>query len=343
MTGLSLLLLLKDSGYDLTKVAVVDPHFDGGDLARKWTTVMSNTPWSKTLGVITALAASSNLSSIQGRIQNMDASCTLVELAAAMRELTKGCLAATAQFQGLATHAEYSKADKLWKVAVHMSGEKVKEIQSRRLVLAQGSEPKSLHLPIPSIPLEIALDSSRLRSYVRPGERVVVFGTAHSGTLVVKNLVKDCSANVVNFYAGAQPFYWDRDGAYDGIKREAADIADSIVKGDACWGNGAYSLVPTDDMCELIRATKAADWAVYATGFSPRQSIQVSQDGLVKSALKYDGATGKLAEVSCAWGFGIAYPNRAPDGVHWDVSVAAFLEHMKRQLPQILCDFRNIL
>jgi hypothetical protein len=74
---------------------------------------------------------------------------------------------------------------------------------------------------------------------------------------------------------------------------------------------------------------------VYATGFAARQSIQLSQDGIVKSSLKYDGSSGKLTEVSSAWGFGIAYPNRAPDGIHWDVSVAAFLEHIKRQIPSI--------
>ena len=68
-------------------------------------------------------------------------------------------------------------------------------------------------------------------------------------------------------------------------------------------------------------------------GFAPR-SAQVSIDG-VKSSTEYDELTGRFMK-GAAWGFGIAYPNRAPDGIHWDVSVAAFLEHMKAQLSKII-------
>ena len=69
-------------------------------------------------------------------------------------------------------------------------------------------------------------------------------------------------------------------------------------------------------------------------GFTPRNILQISVEGIVKSK-EYNGTTGQLT-VPAAWGFGTAYPNRAPDGIHWDVSVAAFLEHMKLQIPTIL-------
>ena len=48
VTGLSLLLLLQESGIDPSKIVVIDPHFDGGDLARKWTTIQSNTTLHRT-------------------------------------------------------------------------------------------------------------------------------------------------------------------------------------------------------------------------------------------------------------------------------------------------------
>jgi hypothetical protein len=71
-------------------------------------------------------------------------------------------------------------------------------------------------------------------------------------------------------------------------------------------------------------------------GFRPRSTIQLSVDTVVKSSQSYDGKNGKLNELPAAWGFGIAYPNLAPDGVHWDVSVAAFLEHIKLQISDLL-------
>jgi hypothetical protein len=198
------------------------------------------------------------------------------------------------------------------------------------LLFAQGAEPRTFDLPIPSIPLEIALDVARMRHYVRAGQRVMVFGTMHSGTLVMRNAV-DCSAGaVVGLYNTPQPFTWDRDGAYDGIKREAADIADAIVAGQI-----PVELIPTQDTAAVIRASATADWVIYAMGFRPRH-IPLKVDGVDRASAAYDGITGALLEAPAAWGFGVAYPNRAPDGVHWDVSVAAFLAHMKRQLPSLL-------
>jgi hypothetical protein len=67
-------------------------------------------------------------------------------------------------------------------------------------------------------------------------------------------------------------------------------------------------------------------------GFQPRL-VDIRIDGTLRSPTEYNGTTGKM--YYGAWGFGIAYPNLAPDGIHRDVSVAAFLEHMKRQIPEI--------
>ena len=87
----------------------------------------------------------------------------------------------------------------------------------------------------------------------------------------------------------------------------------------------------------MIRTSHHADWVVYAMGFQSRSSVQVSVNGVaIQAPLKYNGTTGQINEAPFAWGFGIAYPNLAPDGIHWDVSVAAFLEHMKQQIPSLL-------
>ena len=43
--GSLVLLELDKLNYPLTSVTVIDPYLDGGDLARKWGSVISNTRW----------------------------------------------------------------------------------------------------------------------------------------------------------------------------------------------------------------------------------------------------------------------------------------------------------
>ena len=322
VTGLSMLLLLQESGTDLSKVVIVDPHFDGGDLARKWTAVQSNTPMTKTTNAIAATCPSiSALATYAGTTK-------LIDIIHLLRSLAAPLLQKVRQVQGTVVTANFSTYMQQWTIQARAGGKPI-ELTSRRLILAQGSDPKTMDLSLPSIPLEVAIDSSRLQHYIKPGARAVVFGTMHSGTLVIRNLVR-CGASVVAYYASPEPFYWDRDGHYDGIKEEAAQIADEIVARRI-----PVELVPVSDTATVIRTSHTADWAVYAMGFQPRDAA-LSVDAILRSALEYDGQTGALTHVPAAWGFGVAYPNAAPDGVHWDVSVAAFLEHMKKQMPAII-------
>ena len=322
-TGLSMLLLLQESGADMAKVCIVDPYFDGGDLARKWTAVQSNTPWSKTIHALTTTCPSLKIDS---PIEPANTTA-LVEIAHLLRNLTKSLH--VKRIQGIATRADYDTATQSWTVVTEMSG-KEEKIVCKKLVLAPGSEPNHMDISIPSIPLEIAIDASRLSSLVKKGDKALVFGTMHSGTLVIRNLVQ-AGVGVTAYYNSPEPFYWDRDGVYDGIKKEAADIADDIVAGKI-----PVELVSVNDTSKVIRTSHSADWVVYAMGFRPRSTIQLSVDRVVKSSHSYDGKNGKLNEVPAAWGFGVAYPNLAPDGVHWDVSVAAFLEHIKLQISDLL-------
>lgn len=321
ITGLSLLLLLQEANVNLSKVVIIDPHFDGGDLARLWTSVQSNTPWSKTVNALRVACPSLEILATE---HEPTVTTKLVDIAHLIRRLSLPLLKRVRQIQGYATKADYNSE---WIVQVESAG-KTHEIRSKKIILAEGGEPKKMDLPISSIPLEIALDFSRLQNYVKSGDKIIVFGTMHSGTLVIRNLVS-AGAKVTAFYNTPKPFYWARDEVYDGIKEEAAEIADDILAGKI-----SVELVPVQDSSKLIRSSYNADWVVYAMGFTPRNILQISVEGIVKSK-EYNGTTGQMT-VPAAWGFGTAYPNRAPDGVHWDVSVAAFLEHMKLQIPTIL-------
>ena len=317
-----MLLLLQESGTDLSKVVIIDPHFDGGDLARKWAGVQSNTPLSKTTTSITAASSSCKFPS------NLDTTGTtkLIDIIYHLKTHVGPILRKVQQRKGNAIRANYSSELQRWSVQLTTK----EEIIARRLILATGSEPRTLDIPIPSISLENALDIRRLEHYIKPGNRAIVFGTMHSGTIVIRNLVS-CGAQVTALYKSAEPFYWARDGAYDGIKEEAAQIADDIVQGKL-----PVELVSIHDTSRVIRSSAVADCVVFAIGFDARDSVALSVDGVSKSALNYNKHTGALEDVPAAWGFGIAYPNSAPDGVHFDVSVAAFLEHMKPQIPSLL-------
>jgi hypothetical protein len=81
---------------------------------------------------------------------------------------------------------------------------------------------------------------------------------------------------------------------------------------------------------QLLRWSKKADWIVYAIGFERRS---------IPSITDYDGKTGKCHGFTRVWAFGIAYPNQAPDGHHWDVSLPSFFAHIQQQIPQITESF----
>ena len=303
VTGLSLLLLLTHKGIDPSEITVIDPQFRCGDLGEKWGAIQSNTPWSKTIGALNEL--------LGRQLTGSQATTRLSEIADLFISLTAAI--PVNRIRGFVKGVIYS--NKEWHITYHTNGEHI--MRSKALVACQGSNQRILNLPIPSIPIECALDA-RIAQYISPGDNVLVFGTSHSGTLIIKNL-HDVSASVTAVYRSATPFIWDRDGAYDGIKEEAAAIADQIVSGSI-----PITLIHSSN--SLIQAKSIAKWVIYAIGFDRRHI-----PGLVD---EYDGRTGTIG--TSAWGFGIAYPNAAPDGVHWDVSVAAFLNHMNAQMPVIL-------
>jgi len=305
VTGLILLLMLTQAGVKAEDIAIIDPYFDGGDICRKWGAVRSNTHWGKTITNLRKVLPGINIPDSF----DLEATTPLQAIGDLLMGLTAHL--PVKRINGFVTRI--TSKDK-WSVEYYSHGPQ--SLEAKVVILAQGADPKIGSLPIPSIPLECALDS-RIEEYVKPDDHVVLYGTMHSGTLVMKNLNR-LGIRTTAVYKGPKPFVWDRDGAYDGIKQEAAEVADAVVA-------GAYKNLTLVPLGEAVQAT----WAVYAMGFTPR-SIEI----LVNGPVKYDGRTGKIAPG--AWGFGIAYPNLAPDGVHWDVSVAAFALHIEAQIPSIL-------
>jgi len=308
--GILTLLALKNSGISPKRITMIDPYFDGGDLSRKWSAVKSNTVWRQ---ILETVPPPSDLPEPYKSL-DQEQPCLLGFVIKYLYWVAKPFLTQCDMRTGLLESADF--VDGQWII-------KVKGTQIKRdvLIMATGSEPKTLDLPFHAIPLEIALTPSRLQETISKGDHVMVFGSAHSGVLVVKNLV-DLGATVSLMYVPPKPFFYDAEGDYDGMKWDAATIAKEIEAGKM----PEVELCSISDLASTIRATKKTDYVVYAMGFEQR----------MKEFKEYTNTLGRLGKGENAWAFGIAYPNIAPDGIHYDVSIPAFNKHIQRQLPEIL-------
>jgi len=318
VSGLLLILLLHNAN-PAAEITIIDPHFDGGDLCRLWGSVPSNTRWEQ---AIEALKPHAPIPAWAAALPP-DLPTTLAQLARLVRDAARPALEAHEMVQDQVTEATYTGS---WSIRLQ-SGE---SLTADTVIFTHGGQPKMMPIGIPSIPLEAALDRSRLQAYLRPQDSVLLFGTNHSGVLALKHCL-DLSANVTAVHKGAQPFKFAPED-YDGLKLDTAAYARRLMEAPPA----NLTITKCDDMSCVLRATRRAAWVIYATGFQTRAGIRVIVNEQTVQPTAYDGTTGVLRDLPQAWGFGLAYPSQAPDGVHWDVGVAPFLEHMSRQVPRIL-------
>ncbi len=202
----------------------------------------------------------------------------------------------------------------------------------QKVVVCTGADPRVLQYPKPHIPLELALTPSLLATYLHGGERIVVFGTSHSGTLILRNLRRiGCRTTAV--YQGETPFRWARNHDPEGLKQESAVIADEIV--ERAWGTETPTLLSTSSHVELVRAILEADYLVYATGFVGRKPHILGLDG--RDVGTFDPTTGQIAPG--IWGFGIAYPSlyeKPRGGLAPDIGFMGFVSHILKCISSIV-------
>jgi hypothetical protein len=324
--GLLLLHMFQAEGVPPEEILCIDPFFDGGDLQRQWRFVVSNTPWSRIAETIQLFTPAWKDTT------GFDPAKTtpLYETIRALRESVQGYLHKCILVTGVATGFTYVddiSAGGRWNVQVSS-----KTYEGKLLFLCFGGQAKTMALPIPSIPLSTALHLPSLTATLNKKDRVIVFGTMHSGALVLQNL-NTIGCKTTAIHRGAKPFLYARDGEYDGIKEDAATVADAILASQ--FRN--LELVQADDMAALARALRTADWVIYAIGFEQRDGFTAAF-----KLSEYSGTTGRLSAPS-SWGFGIAFPNTTtlPDGtVHKDVSLLAFATHIAKQRQDILTEWR---
>ena len=311
ITGMITLAILNKEKYDLSKVCIIDPYFDGGALIRDYGDVMSNTPLEKTVNALKLIDPAYVLP--EWCVYDLDKITPLYVLVDLIKDFTKNLLNQVSIYQEKVISLDYNSS---WKIQTEST-----TLESTYIYLCQGSNPKKLKCNIPTIPLHIALNKTLLKKYVKQNDKIIVFGTSHSGTLVLENL-ESLYIETKAIYKNKTPFLFASDGIYDGIKEEAEKIGKEIL-------NNKYKhieLININNIDEIIKYTKVCNWSIYATGFE-RSSIESPINLSV-----YDSSTGKILNTNNAYGFGIAYPSLAPDTIHYDVGIYSFVEHIQKNL-----------
>jgi len=203
--------------------------------------------------------------------------------------------------------------------------------QAKKVILCLGATPKTMDLPLPSIPLPIALAQDQLANVVAPTETIVVFGTSHSGVLVLKNLKQLGCRNVYAVYRGKDPFNISTNEAMgEGLKLSGALIANEIKnKG---WGELEPTLINYDDFAAIYRILSKAHAVIYAIGFEPRTFTYTNKEGIC----------GPLTDSTPGiYGFGIGRPriSKTDAGeIFTDIGFEGFIKAIQAELPGILSE-----
>ena len=133
-------------------------------------------------------------------------------------------------------------------------------------------------------------------------------------------------------YDTEKPFYFARDGCYDGIKEEAATIADTIIAKTL-----PVKLVSTKDTKNLVKILTKTDWIVLSIGFAARSLPVTAADGTQLNEVDYSPTTALVAGQADLYGFGLSYPgvSEIEGKTYKDISIPSFVQQIQRCLAEI--------
>lgn len=308
------------------KITIIDPDFLGGDLARHYGSIRSNTTIENKLRALDKLPPvwSETISSLKARGDPSE-TVFLGDLITDLRKTSVRLASSCHTIYDRVEKAVWSDELKQWSLHLKSGAKHLSQI----VCFCGGMSPRQEDYGIPIIPLSIALDQERLKRLIRDGQQVVVVGSAHSATLILKNLNNISDIKVTCLYRGSKPFKFARDGQYSGIKQESADIADAIEK-------GLYTdlmMVPITNIKAVSKATRKADWIIQALGFDPVFPVILNGDTVVVPT--WDPSTGLASELQNAQAFGACVPNTTTvnDTKFPDISLGSFVDQMSIRWP----------
>jgi hypothetical protein len=310
ISGQILLLELIKANINPKDIILCDETFLGGDLMLKYGSVMSNTPWFKTKTALEAYTA--NLPNFPPE------KCTPV------REIAKACLEVALQtgkhVEKLTTTVTSLIYTTEWEIK-HLYG----TIYASTVFITIGGKENQLDISIPTIPLSIALDKEQLKHVISQDDIISVFGTSHSGTIVLDNL-ESLQIQTYGIYKTPEPFQFEPE-SYSGLKEGSSVIAKAIL-------NNEYkqvTIIPWNDPLVIHKALRKTTKAIVATGFKPKSILG-------DKFIAYEPSTGKLMAGPNLYGFGLAYPGVTVQNTitYQDNSVLSYQSQIQKCLPNIL-------
>lgn len=321
--GIGAIGRLLDSGVAGRDICWIDPKFDAGDLGSHWSCVSSNTNVALFTDFFNA-CRSLRYGDCPVHLGELDPddTCELAHVAEALR-WTSRHLAETVDVRSGKVAQLTSVANCEWLLV----GPGL-EVRSRKVILAQGSEPTVLGYSTPRIPIEVALDPPKVGTQGLAGKRVAVFGSSHSAVIVIRNLL-EVGATVVNFYRNPLRYALPMEGwiLHDstGLKGQTAKWARANLHAECGHALERYRSIDENVGAHL----PGCDVAVYATGFQ-RRRLRI--DDILDP--EYDTRNGIIAPG--VFGIGIAYPELVTDPYghqEFHVGLFKFKNYLERVFP----------
>ena len=324
--GMTAVGMLLDAGVLASEILWIDPDFTVGDFGKFWGEVNSNTKVSLFTGFLEGIKSFGYASRPQPfELDKMDqAGFTRLGV------VTKPLQWVTDQLrqQVIAKNTwvrSLSSAKGGWKVET-----KTADYLAEKVILATGSEPKSLQFPgVEEINLVNALTPSKLATYCTESDTVAVFGSSHSAMIIIRNLVERGVKNIINFYQSPIRYAVLMDDwiLYDdtGLKGETAKWVKENISQSTLPQVKRY--VSNDD--NIDHHLPLCDKVVYAVGFRQRQ---IPVEGI--SLSQYDISNGIIAPG--LFGIGIGFPVEVTDPFgrkENNVGLWKFLKNIRRTLP----------
>lgn len=326
--GIAAVGKLIDEGVPPDKIGWLDPHFEAGDLGRKWSAVPSNTSVELFLRFLNGYASfdfkkKPKKFPIEGR--KPKETCPLEEIAEPLRWVTGQLKEKVSAAAGMAIALSLSQGR--WEIKTESDS-----YFAKKAILAIGADPRLLSYPAhESISLDTALDPQKLAKAVKKKDTIGVFGSSHSAILVLANLIQHGVKSVVNFYRSPHRYavYLDDWILFDdgGLKGFTAQWAKEHLDG-AMPKNLKRVLV--SDVHAVDEALAGCDKLIYATGFDRRKLPVLEQ----YESIQYDDRTGIIAPG--LYGLGLAFPQAKYDRLgrlEYRVGLWKFMDYLNGIIP----------
>ncbi len=326
--GIAVIGVLLDQKIDPQSIMWIDDEFNVGRIGKYYTSVPGNTKVSRLINTLNACESFKfSLSPIRFRVQDIDqnTTCDLRYIVEPLQWITDHLKKTVHTEQGLVSAIE--RKNNYWVMRCNDV-----EITTKNLILATGSHPAKLFLQGPQeILLDDALVLEKLAQVVSSEDRVAVFGTSHSGVLVLKNLSQLGVRGIVSFYKQQIRYFIEALNINEntGLKGSVAVWAKNVLEAGLVPNLTAFVSDDENIERELPSCTKV----VYAIGFE-RNAVP----GFAPEVLaNYNKKTGVIGDN--LFGLGIAFPEEVINYYgesEFSIGIWQFIQYAKRVVPKWL-------